>query len=243
MLDGREPDLQTQALHAIQRHFQVRFPPPASDLLHISQFELTEPFYSSNALRKFARGGKAPTLPEGKTPSEIRGRIFFEDAPLTGPDFKKGACAVCHSGPMLNQTNQFFENLPGLRFLSVAVSEFNAARNRSRPFIFRKPDGTSVTVSSPDPGRALITGVPFVSGPPFLSDFNAFKISVYGVSRIRPRISTTIRRRRWRTWPTTTRSSCSYACPGEAHAAGQERYRGVPEIALGVLCDSCLPFS
>ena len=48
---------------------------------------------------------------------------------------------------------------------------------------FRNPDGTQVTVWSPDPGRALITGVPFANGGPrFLFNANAFKIpSLWGM--------------------------------------------------------------
>lgn len=38
--------------------------------------------------------------------TEVRGRRFFIDAPLEG-DFKTGLCANCHSGPLLNETNEF----------------------------------------------------------------------------------------------------------------------------------------
>ena len=205
MLDGREPDLPTQALHAIERHAQVTVAPPESALLAIAQFELTGQFFSSPTLRKFAAGGRAPNLPEGRTESERRGHLFFVDAPLAG-DFKKGACTVCHSGPMLNQTNQFFP-VAGLRFQTIDVSEFNAAGNPVRPFVFRNPDGSQVTVWSPDPGRALITGVPFANGgPPFLFDANAFKIpSLWG--RTPHRISMTTRPRLWRTWLLIMRGS------------------------------------
>lgn len=188
MVDGRDQDLSAQAAHAIERHFQARVP-PISDLLGIAQFELTEPFFSSSELRKFARGGPAPQLPEGKTASEMRGRLFFIDAPITG-DGRKGACAACHSGPMLNQTNAFLaQALPvpaGTRFQTVNVSEFNAAGNPVRPFVFRNPDGTQATIWSPDPGRALITGVidgdPNADGAPFFTSLNSFKIpTLWGV--------------------------------------------------------------
>ena len=65
MLDGREPNLPTQALHAIQAHFQPTTQPTVPDLLGISQFELTEPFFSSPTLRAYAHGGPAPVLPQG----------------------------------------------------------------------------------------------------------------------------------------------------------------------------------
>ena len=87
------------------------------------------------------------------------------------PNFKPGSCAGCHSGPMLNQTNQFFPLAvpPGTRFQSALVSEFNVAGNPVTTFVFGNqvrdlnpatnqdgtPDGI-IEVPSPDPGRALI---------------------------------------------------------------------------------------
>ena len=191
MLDGRDPELQTQALHAIQRHAQVTGLIPRLDLLQIAEFELSERFFSSPALRRYAAGGPPPRLPEGRTPAEIRGRRFFIDAPATG-DLKTGACALCHSGPMLNQTNQFLP-LPvsaGTRFQTVNVSERDV-RNRKRPFIFRNADGSETTVWTPDPGRALITGAidgdPTTNGAPFFTSLNAFKIpSLWGVINTAP---------------------------------------------------------
>lgn len=195
MLDGREPDLQTQALHAIQRHAQVTTPIPRFALFRIAEFEKTEQFFSSPILRRYFRSGLAsefaPKLPEGRTPSQIRGRRFFIDAPATG-DLKTGACALCHSGPMLNQTNQFLP-LPvpaGTRFQTINVSERDI-RNRKRPFIFQNADGTETTVWTPDPGRALITGVidsdPIANGAPFFTSLNAFKIpTLWGVKNTAP---------------------------------------------------------
>jgi cytochrome c peroxidase len=191
MYDGRDPDLPTQALHALQRHAQVTRRIPQMDLFRIAEFEKTEEFFSSAALRRYARGGPAPRLPEGRTFSEIRGRRFFIDAPPTG-DLKTGACALCYSGPMLNQTNKFLP-LPvpaGTRFQTVNVSERDA-RNRKRPFIFKNSDGTETTVWTPDPGRALITGVidgnPDADGAPFFTSLNAFKIpTLWGVKNTAP---------------------------------------------------------
>jgi cytochrome c peroxidase len=191
MLDGRDPDLPTQALHAIQRHAQVSTAIPHLDLLRIAEFEKTEQFYSSPRLRRYAQGGPAPRLPEGRTISEIRGKRFFIDAPATG-DLKTGACALCHSGPMLNQTNQFLPLPvpPGTRFQTVNVSERDV-RNRKRPFIFKNADGTETMVWTPDPGRALITGVidgdPNANGAPFFTSLNSFKIpTLWGVKTTAP---------------------------------------------------------
>jgi len=209
MLDGRDPNLVTQALHAIQSHYQPTITPSESDLADIAGFEQTEPFFSSSGLLSYARSGQrldhTPRLPEGRTDSEERGRRFFVDAPFnpTG-DGKTGACAFCHSGPMLNQTNRFFMDattipgvfpgvLPGTRFQSVGVSEINKAGNKIIDFVVTSPDGTTTHLCSPDPGRALITGlipqIPLpcgVLGPPF-SDWNAFKIpTLWGVKNTAP---------------------------------------------------------
>ena len=190
MLDGRESNLPTQALHAIQAHFQPTVLPTGPDLLGISQFELTEPFFSSPTLRAYAQGGPAPVLPQGRTDSEKRGRLFFVDTPFV-PGAKAGACASCHSGPMLNQTNSSFVAATGgliqagTRFQSVGVSEMNEAGNPVQRFIWHNPDGTQTVVSTPDPGRALITGRIDQPGP--ASDLNAFKIPIlWGVKDTAP---------------------------------------------------------
>jgi cytochrome c peroxidase len=190
MVDGREPDLKTQARHAIENHAQNTEVLLDSDLQRIAEFQLTDEFFSSPSLRKFARGGPVPMLPEGRTDPQKRGRRFFISAPLAG-DLKNGACAACHSGPMLNQTDQLLPvPVPqGTRFMSINVSEFNAAGNPVRPFIFRDPNGILRTVLSPDPGRALITGT--LGGPPpdpgFFTNLNAFKIpTLWGVKHTAP---------------------------------------------------------
>ena len=184
MLDGRQPTLEAQAAGAIRDHAQG-VGPSAADLHSIALFELTEEFFSSPALRHFARGGAAPGLPQGHTASEKRGRRFFEDQP---PDpaqgFRPGLCAHCHSGPLLNQTNQFAKDfiglpiLPGTRFMGILVSEFNAANNPVREFVFNQGTADESHVFSPDPGRALITGIGNVPDPTLaLENVNAFKIS------------------------------------------------------------------
>ena len=188
MLDGREPDLRTQARHAIENHAQNTTPLADSDLRLIANFELTDEFFSSPALRKFAGGGPLPVLPEGRTESEKRGRRFFLSAPSVG-DGKNGACAACHSGPMLNQTNEFLPVPvpPGTRFISVNVSEFNVVHNPVRNFIFKDVNGNETTVPSPDPGRALITGVSGGPPPGLFTNLNAFKIpTLWGVRKRAP---------------------------------------------------------
>ena len=191
MFDGRQPSLEAQATGAILDHAQGVVPPP-SDLEAIAAFQKTNAFFSSPAIRRFAlEKGQAPELPQGQTASEKRGRRFFEDVPPDPTDgFRPGLCAHCHSGPLLNQTNQFaqfFIGLPipaGQRFISVGVSEFNEGNNPIRHFIFNKGKSNQLDLFSPDPGRALVTGV---VDDPTLEHINAFKISpLRGIRRTAP---------------------------------------------------------
>jgi hypothetical protein len=186
MLDGRQPTLEAQAAGAIIDHAQGSRQPSEEELEAIADFERTDAFFSSQALRDFARGGAEPGLPEGQTDSERRGQLFFEDLPR-GVDPRHGLCAGCHSGPRLDQTNQFLPvDVPvGTRFQNVLVSEFNVAGNLVRDFIFAQPDGSSILVSSSDPGRSLITGVAADAGS--FDQVSAFKIpSLRGVVKTAP---------------------------------------------------------
>ena len=185
MYDGRQPNLLSQALGAIVDHAEATVSPSAADLMAIAEFQQTPSFFSSPELMKMARTGEPPSLPLGRTESEKRGRLFFEDQPFTG-ETKPGICAMCHSGPLLNETNEFIPVPPigrGGRFHNVFVSERNAAGNPVIDFVFTNPDGSSVVVSSPDPGRALITG----NANDNLLNFNAFKIpTLRGVAETAP---------------------------------------------------------
>lgn len=190
MVDGRDPNLSTQALHAIQAHDQPTRTPTQTELLGIAQFEKTESFFSSLKLLAYARGGPARALPQGMTASEKRGRLFFVTTPFVA-GVNKGACALCHSGPMLNQTDSSFVTATfglvpaGSRFQSVGVSELNEGGNPVHQFNWLNPDGTQTVVWSPDPGRALITGRIDQPGP--ASDLNSFKIpTLWGVKNTAP---------------------------------------------------------
>jgi len=185
MFDGRQPSLEAQARGAIVDHAGGTRTPTAKELEHIAVFQRTRPFFSSRDLFTFAWTGHQPALPKGRTAAEKRGRLFFEDVPFTAPDQKAGLCAACHSGPMLNETNQFLPVPPmrrGGRFQTVLVSELNDAGNPVHDFVFRNPDGTTTHIVSPDPGRALVTGKS--AG---LEDANAFKIpTLWGVTETAP---------------------------------------------------------
>jgi cytochrome c peroxidase len=183
MQDGRQPDLVSQARGAILDHAQPRRAPRTRELELVAAFQHTPAFFSSPTTLAYAYAGIKPKLPAGRTPAEVRGRRFFVDAPLEG-DFKNGICAHCHSGPMLNETNEFVPFPPfrrGGRFATVGVSEMNIPGNPMHQFEFTNPDGTKTVVSSPDPGRALVNGsLDFES-------LNAFRIpSLWGAPRTAP---------------------------------------------------------
>jgi cytochrome c peroxidase len=184
MVDGRQPDLEAQALGAIRDHAQSPLVIRRKDLERIADFQQTV-LFSSLGLALFDRGGPAPGLPQGRTASEKRGRIFFEDVPpdVANGNFKPGACAACHSGPLLNQTNQFLPVPvpPGTRFQTVLVSELNALGNPPITFVFHNQAhgdaNGDIQVTSPDPGRALITGIADDGVDGTFDSLNAFKIS------------------------------------------------------------------
>jgi cytochrome c peroxidase len=183
MLDGREQDLAHQANSAVHAHFENEREPTASELSRIAQFE--RGLFSSADLARLAEDpNTVPTLPAGTTDSERRGRTFF----VPGP---RGLCAQCHSGPMLNTTND--ENIVqpgGSRFSTAFVSELNHAANPTYTFVFTLADGTSVPMQSPDPGRALITGNPCSDVPTACNGVTAlaiFKIpTLWGIGKTPP---------------------------------------------------------
>lgn len=195
MYDGRAANLQLQALDAIHTHADATEIPTFDQLDLIAQHQTTHSFFSSSKLRKFFEGDPPPALPEGHTESEKRGRLWFEDAPvgpaITSQSSRKGLCAICHSGPMLNESNGF-NPLPvppffvpkGTRFQSVLVSELNFANNPVHDFVIHHPDGSTSQISSPDPGISLINGdfTPFPFG-----QFSNFKIPIlWGVKHTAP---------------------------------------------------------
>ncbi len=162
MYDLRDPTLVDQALGAIRGHALNTVPPTRLELELIAEFQKTDRrFFSNRTLRRFARGGDSPRLPAGRTASEKRGREFFVDAPWNPPS-KKGLCAFCHSGPMLNESNEFVElptgAPPGWRAFDVGVSNRNALNHPVVSFDVTDACGTTLTVESPDPG-ILLTGV------------------------------------------------------------------------------------
>jgi hypothetical protein len=178
MADGRFSTPESQALGAVHAHAAPMREPTAAELSAIAQFERSADFFSADNLKSYAAGGPTPVLPAGKTASEKRGRLWFVPS-------AQGVCGHCHAGPMLNQTSSFFVPPPGVtmpvgsRFWTAFVSEFNRAGLPPQTFSVQTSSGGSTQVSSPDPGRALITGQ--------LSDVNLFRIpTLWGVKSTAP---------------------------------------------------------
>jgi hypothetical protein len=156
MYDIRDADLEVQALGAIHGHAQNTVAPTPVQLQLIAEFQRTAPrFFSDGRLKKFAGKGVVPELPKGATDSEKRGRLFFIDAPFQPPS-KVGVCALCHSGPMLNEANTFstavFGNPPGARAFTIGVSEANFIGNPTYTFLVHDGLGDPVPVTTPDIG-------------------------------------------------------------------------------------------
>lgn len=153
MADGRFETLEDQALGAVHAHAEPGREPTVAELEAIAEFQQTNKFFSSNALKHYANGGPAPTLPAGITDAQIRGRNWFVPSVA-------GVCGHCHAGPMLNETSEFLlaPLPPGSRFFTAFVSELNKAGNPVQTFIVDNGDGTTTIIESTDPGRALVTG-------------------------------------------------------------------------------------
>lgn len=182
MLDGREHDLAEQALGAVRAHVEAAHEPGDAVRAQIAAYERT--LFSSEAVGAYAAGGPPPPLPIAHTPAEQRGKAFFERGP-------RGLCAQCHSGPMLNTTNDLNVVQPGgSRFSTAFVSEFNTAGNPVLTYVFDLPDGRTLTMASPDPGRGLVTGNPCADVATVCNDVTAlatFKIpTLFGVGRTAP---------------------------------------------------------
>lgn len=163
MYDGRNTTLESQAQGAVNSHYQPGRQPTFRELGLIADHQKTITFFSDLKLWAYSKGGAAPTLPPGRTEAEKRGRNWYVPSVA-------GVCGHCHAGPMLNQTSKFLlaPLPPGSRFFTAFVSELNKKGNRVRNFVIKNADGTTSTLASPDPGRALITGN--------LADANTFRI-------------------------------------------------------------------
>lgn len=158
MLDGREDNLEDQALGAVHAHYDNTEEPDARDLERIAEFQHTRQFFSSDELYDFDNGGAPPELPPGNTPAEIRGRRFFEPT---------GMCGKCHGGAMLNTKvgdgGRFSTSL-----VTAPVMTVLPRPNPNRTWRTKNAQGNFVNRIAEDPGRILQTGL--------RTDFGLFKI-------------------------------------------------------------------
>jgi cytochrome c peroxidase len=190
MVDGRAPNLLQQALDAINDHAQPTLAPTQAERGLIADFQETFGFFSSPRLFAFMQSGQPPRLPAGRTASERRGRAFFDNVPITAQS-TRGICAICHSGPMLNENNGFnpvpippFFVPQGERFQSILSAELLPNGDPQQTFLVQQPGGSPAVVVHTDPGRALVTGD--MRGFPF-GDLGKFKIpSLWGVAQTAP---------------------------------------------------------
>ena len=106
---------------------------------------------------------------------------------------KNGICALCHSGPMLNQGSQTLSNVVagaplGIRDATAFVSERNKMGNPVYKFLIDDGVGHQVEMSSPDPGEILSpTRLPPPGVFPRTTFFNFFKIpTLWGIPNTAP---------------------------------------------------------
>jgi cytochrome c peroxidase len=148
MWDGRNgADGHQQAIDAVTTHFQAGRLPTAAEAADLSFFQ--EQIFTNRSLRRFAKGGAAPTLPEAPRGSHWdsvrRGREFFVSHEVVpGAPVRGGHCATCHSGPMLDTTNEFNPVAPAGHVLS---NNFVSETNTANP---RFPPGSRVGIQLPE---------------------------------------------------------------------------------------------
>ncbi len=177
MLDGRQTNLQSQALGAVNDHAQPGRQPTQSELDALALFQQKDPhFYTTRELYEYSRGGPPPTIPAGNTESERRGRAFFE------PDT---ACGSCHFGPMLNESTAgrlgaVFNFGNGTRIRGIRVPTDNVAGLPMLTYRCTNPTtGVVTNTRTADPGRALATGI--------CTDVNQFRTStLWGINESAP---------------------------------------------------------
>lgn len=147
MHDGRERgDLETQALNAILTHAEPERPPAPEELTAIAAFQ--ESLFSHAAVKAFLDAGAELRLPDPSTPSEIRGRAFFE------PDRQ---CGICHSGPMLNRVSEFHPDpaAVGGRFESTSVGTEPDNPNERVEWCFVDPATNEISPPAKLPAEIL----------------------------------------------------------------------------------------
>lgn len=99
----------TDGLHgALGDHFQPGRAMTANEGRDIAAFQAQ--LFTRLDLFVHANNGTQPSLPacDPNVPASCRGREFFVSQPALASDMAhRGLCAMCHSGPGLNRTNEF----------------------------------------------------------------------------------------------------------------------------------------
>lgn len=172
MSDGREPDLVSQALSAVNSHFQPGVQPTLGELTAIAAYEKTQ--FSNRKLKKFADGRRPLDLPEAHTAAQARGKTFFTNA--------DGFCGQCHANNLGDRGHPPQDNEEFI-FLMSGELEGDTHVNELRTYVVGNLDGSACDpqlcsylalpagggqcVTAPingctqvfrDPGRLLVTG-------------------------------------------------------------------------------------
>jgi cytochrome c peroxidase len=162
--DGRELSLDSQAKAAAFEHSRPTktLPEVAFDLIALFQ----ERQFSSPIVKSISN-----QIDAGQTPP-AQGQDY--DKPLNaaeqrGFDVFMANCSICHAG---NTRNQFDPNIFPSPFITILISEFNKAQLPVRDYDVTNPDNTVTRVTSPDPGRLLVTG-------------NAFEANFFDATQLR----------------------------------------------------------
>lgn len=166
MWDGRElSDLAAQSISAVETHYEPSRFPTTQEAEDMAFFQ--EQLFTNFSIRTWAAGGSAPGLPQ--VPEHLtgdhwtsvrRGRNFFVSMPVV-PDapVRGGHCATCHSGSLLNRTNEFNPvQPPGDFFTNNFVSETNSPTP-----VF--PPGTRVGNNLPELTYDIVLTYDFVMPP------------------------------------------------------------------------------
>lgn len=179
MWDGRNgDDGAQQAIDAVVTHYEADRLPTAAEAADMAFFQ--EQHFTNRELHDFAKGGAAPALPEVPDGAEWaaarRGREFFVSQPVVpGAPVRGGHCATCHSGPMLDTTNEFNPvSQPG----HVLSNNFVSETNTPNPAF---PPGTRVGIQLPELTYRITAthdvrmqpGLPFFPIPPGVPLFPA----------------------------------------------------------------------
>jgi cytochrome c peroxidase len=185
-LDGREANLQDQALGAMRAHMGIEDPVPDAVLDHLAAFQSA--LFSSDGVRELAAamesGAALPDPDPELTPLEAEGKAVFVRA-----------CGQCHGndGSHPSQSTPIEHALPGV----AAITRYHLIRNTCprapgfgfaacAPQMMKNVRTYEVTVgtttqriTTSDPGRALLTGNP--------ADFGVFDVpQLRGLSRTAP---------------------------------------------------------